>query len=155
MSGGVIEIGGRASERLGGPLPGETIGMKGGIAVVRGDAGERTGDRMRGGLILVENRAGPYSGSRMIAGTLIVRKRAAAFPGYLMQRGTLVLGEGCDRLSPTFLDCGVHDLLALRLIGAFVHRFSPQLSRLLQRPSRRFAGDVAVLGKGEIFCPPG
>ncbi|TMJ53090.1 MAG: formylmethanofuran dehydrogenase subunit C, partial [Alphaproteobacteria bacterium] len=38
MRGGHVEISGTAGERLGGPLPGETAGMRGGVVVVRGKA---------------------------------------------------------------------------------------------------------------------
>lgn len=153
MTGGAIEIIGHAGERLGGPLPGEAAGMRGGTVVVRGNAAARAGDRLRRGLILVEGHAGPYAGSRMIAGTLIIGGRAGALPGYLMRRGTIVLAQGCEQLSPTFVDCGVHDLVALRLIADHVRRIGARIRSLSRRPLRRLAGDMAVLGKGEIFTP--
>ena len=150
MRGGEIEIRGTAGERLGGPLPGEMAGMRGGVVTVRGDAGERLGDRLRRGTILVEGRAGAWAGSRMIAGTVIVAGSAGPLPGYLMRRGTIVLAGSAD-LSPTFVDCGTHDLIALRLLAMFVARYSARAARVVQRSLRRFAGDMAVLGKGEIF----
>lgn len=151
MRGGLIEVAGDAGDRLGGPLAGEIAGMRGGVIVVRGNAGAAVADRVRRGTIIVEGRVGPHPGSRMIAGTLIVARTAGPLPGYLMRRGTIVLGEGSERLSPTFLDCGVHDLLALRLMTAFVREHSRRAAVVLGRPLRRFAGDMAVLGKGEIF----
>jgi formylmethanofuran dehydrogenase subunit C len=151
MTGGHIEIEGSAGERLGGPLPGEMSGMRGGVIVVRRDAGERAGDRMRRGTIIVEGGVGNFAGSRMIAGTLIVRRRAGPHPGYLMSRGTIVLGEGADVLPPTFVECGVHDLVAFRLLAAFVTPYSRHAARLFRQPMRRLAGDMAVLGKGETF----
>ena len=54
-------------------------GMRGGVVVVRGNAGERAGDRLRRGTIIVEGQAGAHAGSRMIAGTLILRRRAGPF----------------------------------------------------------------------------
>jgi formylmethanofuran dehydrogenase subunit C len=153
MKGGRLEIGGGAGERLGGPLAGETAGMRGGMVVVRGNAGERAGDRLRRGTIVIEGEAGAYAGSRMIAGSLVVRRKAGPFPGYLMNRGTLVLGDEVEALSPTFVDCGVHDLVAMRLMGAFLRAASPRAAALLRRPLRRLAGDMAVLGKGEILTP--
>ena len=151
MKGGAIQIFGDAGDRLGGPAAGEIAGMRGGVVLVRGRVGERAGDRMRRGTIVVEGTAGPYPGSRMIAGTLVVVGRAGLLPGYLMRRGTIVLGEGSDRLSPTFIDCGVHDLVAARLMADFVGNYSARAAKLFSRPLRRFAGDMAVLGKGEIF----
>ncbi|MGA2126275.1 MAG: formylmethanofuran dehydrogenase subunit C [Xanthobacteraceae bacterium] len=153
MTGGVVEIAGSAGDRLGGPLAGESAGMRGGVIVVRGDVGARAGDRMRRGTILVEGGAGACAGSRMIAGSLVVRRRAGPLPGYLMSRGTIVLADGADTLSPTFVDCGVHDLVAQRLIAAFVATYSPKAAKIFRAPLRRLAGDMAVLGKGETFVP--
>lgn len=154
MKGGTLEIAGNAGDRLGGPLAGEMAGMRGGVVVVRGNAGARAGDRLRRGMIIVEGEAGAQVGSRMIAGTLIVRGRAGALPGYLMARGTLVLMNGCEALSPTFADCGVHDFVANALMADFIKPHSPDVAALLRRPWRRLIGDMATVGKGEIFCPP-
>lgn len=151
MKGGEIEIKGSAGDRLGGPLAGEVAGMRGGLVIVRGDAGARAGDRLRRGTILIEGSAGDYAGSRMIAGTLIVRRKAGALPGYLMKRGTIIMGEGCTALSPTFVDCGTHALLVMRLMANSIQPYSKEVAVLLGRPLRRYAGDMAVLGRGELF----
>lgn len=150
MKGGEVIISGSAGDRLGGPLAGETAGMRGGVVIVHGDAGERAGDRLRRGTIVIEGKAGRAAGSRMIAGTLIVR-RAGPCPGMLMGRGTIVLGEPAVDLSPGFVDCGEHQLVALRLMAAFVRSHSRRAAALLERPLRRLAGDMAVLGRGEIL----
>jgi formylmethanofuran dehydrogenase subunit C len=154
MTGGTLEIAGNAGDRLGGPLAGETTGMRGGVVIVRGHVGERAGDRLRRGMILVEGGAGRYAGCRMIAGTLVARRRVGPLPGYLMRRGTIVLGEGADALSPTFVDCGLHDLVALRIMALSVETCSPRLASVLRQARRRLAGDMAVTGKGEILTPP-
>jgi formylmethanofuran dehydrogenase subunit C len=151
MKDGVIEIFGSADGRLGGPLAGEMAGMRGGVVVVRGHAGERAGDRMRRGTIIIEGEAGAYAGSRMIAGTLIVGRKAGPLPGFLMTRGTIVLGSGCSAISPSFVDCGRHELLGMRLLAGFIEPFSKKTASLLKQPLQRLAGDMAVLGKGEIF----
>jgi formylmethanofuran dehydrogenase subunit C len=153
MQAGHLEITGNVGDRLGGPLAGEVAGMRGGVVVVGGDAGERAGDRVRRGTIIIQGGAGPYAGSRMLAGTLIVRRATGAQPGYLMRRGTMVCGEPGTVLSPTFVDCGIHHLIAMRLLAAFIRSYNKQVASILDRPLRRFAGDMAALGKGEIFCP--
>jgi formylmethanofuran dehydrogenase subunit C len=153
MKGGTLDIEGDAGERLGGPLSGETVGMAGGLLHVRGDAGPRAGDRLRRGCILIEGRAGAYAGSRMIAGTLAIGGEAGELPGYLMGRGTIMLGRGATLFSPTFGDCGEHDLVAARLLADYVVQASGKLARLFRRPLRRLAGDLAALGKGEILLP--
>jgi formylmethanofuran dehydrogenase subunit C len=151
MKGGAIEILGMADGHLGGPLAGETAGMRGGIVVVRGRAGERAGDRMRRGTIIIEGEAGAYAGGRMIAGTLIVGRKAGPLPGFLMKRGTIVLGDGCAEMSPTFVDCGRYQLVAMRLWAGLTQPYSNRSAAVLRRPLQRFVGDMAVLGKGEIF----
>jgi formylmethanofuran dehydrogenase subunit C len=153
MKGGALDIEGDAAERLGGPLSGETIGMSGGLLHVRGDAGERAGDRLRRGFILIEGRAGAYAGSRMIAGTLAIGGEAGDLPGYLMGRGTILLGRGATLLSPSFGDCGEHDLVAARLLANYIAQASAKLATLFRRPLLRLAGDLAALGKGEILLP--
>ena len=151
MRGGEIEIAGSAGDRVGGPLAGEIAGMRGGLVIVRGNVGARAADRLRRGMIVVEGGAGEYAGSRMIAGTLIVARKVGALPGYLMKRGTIILGKGSQALSPTFADCGVHRLVAMRLVAGYLKPYSGSATALLRRPLRRFAGDMAVLGNGEIF----
>jgi formylmethanofuran dehydrogenase subunit C len=153
MQGGHLEIIGSVGDRLGGPLAGEVAGMRGGVVVVGGNAGERGGDRLRRGTIIIQGSAGPYAGSRMLAGTLIVRRAVGALPGYLMRRGTIVCGAPDTVLSSTFVDCGIHHLIAMRLLATFVRSYNKQVAAVLDRPLRRFAGDMAALGKGEIFCP--
>jgi len=151
MKGGRLEIRGTTGAFLAAPLAGEMAGMRGGLVIIRGRAGERAGDRMRRGTIVIEGEAGAYAGSRMIAGSLLVAKKAGPLPGYLMKRGSIVLGAGCEALSPTFVDCGYHELLAMRLWAGILHPDSKKAAALLRRPLQRLAGDMAVLGKGEIF----
>lgn len=153
MSGGVLEVRGMAGDYLGGPIAGEMVGMRGGAIVVRGRAGDRIGDRMRRGAIIVEGLAGDYAGSRMIAGSIVIRGRAGQLPGYLMVRGTLLLAGGASLLSPSFVDAGAHDLVALRLMASFVAEFSSKLKTSFRQTFRRYSGDQAVLGSGEIFLP--
>lgn len=151
MRGGYLEVVGSVAERLAGPLAGEIAGMRGGTVAVRGDAGARAGDRLRRGTIVIEGSAGAYAGSRMIAGTLVVCGRSGALPGYLMKRGTLALAQAPEALAPSFADCGLHELVALRLFAKYLEGLSARAAALLRRPARRFAGDMAVLGKGELL----
>jgi formylmethanofuran dehydrogenase subunit C len=151
MSGGRITIAGDAGDRLGGPLPGELQGMAGGVIVVGGRAGERAGERMRRGLVVVRRDAGAYAGYRMIAGTLVVLGKAGPMPGTLMGRGTIIAGKGAAALSPTFADCGVQELAFIGLLARALAAEGIETGGLLRKPLRRFAGDLAALGKGEIF----
>ena len=151
LRGGLLTIARNAGERLGGPLAGETEGVTGGTIYVRGDAGARAGDRMRRGFLLIEGAAGEYAGSRMIAGTIAIGGEAGPLPGYLMNRGTILLAGGCREMAPTFLDCGAFELVAARLLAGHVETTSARLGAAFRGPLRRYAGDLAALGKGEIF----
>ncbi len=116
----------------------------------------RAGDRLRRGFMLIEGAAGDYAGSRMIAGTLAVGGAAGALPGYLMNRGTILLAGRRRALAPTFLDCGVYELVAARAARDSHRELQPP------RSARRFAGRCGATpaisprsGKGEVFTPPG
>ena len=153
MSGGFLGIGGDAGERLGGPMAGEMGGMAGGAIRVNGNAGLRAADRMRRGTIMVAGDAAEGAASRMIAGTLIVGGRTHGTPGRLMKRGTLFLCGGVEKLAPTFLDNGVADLVILRLMADELSRSPVGPVPFDGAPMRRIGGDLAVLGKGEVFLP--
>jgi formylmethanofuran dehydrogenase subunit C len=155
IGGGRIEIGGDAGDLIGAPLPGEATGMHGGILRVRGNAGARAGDRMRRGLIVIEGGAGDNPASRMIGGTLVCFGPAGARPGYLMRRGTVILGAGAAAITPTFIDTGVHELVAMRLVARWLIDEGIEGGSLLAARLTRLVGDTAVIGKGEIFVPVG
>ena len=153
MSGGFLGIGGDAGERLGGPMAGEMGGMAGGAIRVGGKAGPRAADRMRRGTIAIAGDVAENAASRMIAGTLIVGGRTNGTPGRLMKRGTLFLCGGVEKLAPTFLDNGVADLVILRLMADELSRSPVGPVPFDGAPMRRIGGDLAVLGKGEVFLP--
>jgi formylmethanofuran dehydrogenase subunit C len=69
-----------------------------------------------------------------------------------MRRGTIVLANPPE-LAPTFVDCGVHNLGFASVFSALLRPESRAAARLLSRPLIRFAGDMAALGKGEVFFP--
>jgi len=154
MRGGRIEIFGNAGERLGGPVSGEMAGMAGGLLIVRGKAGERAGDRMRRGLIAVLKGAGDFAGSRMIAGTLVVVGGAGKMPGYLMRRGSILLDREPASRSPSFVESGAPDLAFARLTDRYLMELKLIKRPLLGPTPRRFGGDNAVLGLGEILLRP-
>ena len=91
--------------------------------------------------------------SRMIGGTVICFGGTGARPGYLMKRGTIILGKGPVEVTPTFMDSGVHELVAMRLIARWLIDERIEGGSLLAYTMRRLVGDTAVLGKGEILVP--
>jgi formylmethanofuran dehydrogenase subunit C len=151
MRGGELSIGGDAGDQLGGALPGEGFGMRDGIVIVAGNAGSGAGDRMQRGLVVVGGAAGPFCASRLFAGTIVVGGALGAHPGIAMRRGSLVALGRPTHPPPNFADCGIHELVFQRLLAHFLA--GRGLRALADRvgPLRRWFGDPAVGGKGEIL----
>ncbi len=147
-TGGTITIEGDAGDYAGGAVYAAKVGLDGATLIIRGTAGAHLGDRMRRGTILA-GAAGAFAGSRMIAGTLAALA-VGDHPGLGMRRGTLVLGAH-GRLAETFVETGAHDLVFLRLLATALRGFSPEHAALLDKPLRRYSGDLATIAKGEIW----
>lgn len=155
MTGGRIDVAGDAGDFIGCALPGERKGMAGGTIVIAGRAGDRVGDRMARGLIAIGGDAGSGAASRMIAGTIIVGGRLGGDAGVAMKRGSVLALGGVQSVLPSFGDSGPQDLVVFRLwrrhlaaIG--LGHLAPALADL-----RRFVGDSAIGGTGEILVPVG
>ena len=151
-AGALIEIGGNAGDFLAAPLAGELAGMSGGRVIVRGNAGARAGDRLRRGVIVIEGDAGEDLGSRLIAGSIVVLGAAAGRVGYLNRRGTIILAKVREP-GPTYVDCGEHILTFAGLFARSLMADSPRAAEILKGKLRRYGGDTAVYGKGEILIP--
>lgn len=153
QSGGLIHVSGNAGNNLGGVLAGDRFGMIGGITVVEGNIGARAGDKMRRGTVIVRGKTGEATGSRMIGGTIWTEGGFGPVPGLMMRRGTLI-GPSVERLLPTFVDCGNHDLVIVRVLNRYL---KGMLGNLAPKPMplfvQRIAGDMATIGKGEILLP--
>lgn len=152
MKNGLIEIAGNAGDFIGGALPGNKHGMKGGTVLVKGNAGERVGDHLRRGQILIEGNVGDYCGSRMLAGTIAVMGQVGRYSGYAMRRGTLLFWQQPE-LSATFNDCGSHTLAFLPLLFKSFKTLDSRFAdtSLAFNRVRRFGGDMAAIGRGEIL----
>ena len=167
MRGGHIEVYGPAGDWVGGEMAGGTIR-------VRGDAGGQVGcayrgsvSGMSGGTILVEGSAGIEVGMRMRRGVIAVRGRVRDFAGLQMKGGTLLLTGGAELRAGAWMTRGtIIALQPLRLLPtfAFACDYAPTFLRVYARhlaglgfplPAdgvyRRFTGDAAVPGKGEIL----
>jgi len=154
MRGGELRIAGNAGDQVGTALPGEREGMRNGILIVEGDAGAGVGDRMRLGLIVVAGSVGPFCGARMSAGTIVVGRELGAAAGSAMRRGTVMAPSVNVQPLPGFVESGVHDLAMQRLLARVLakHRLTELGDRL--RGLRRWQGDLAIGGKGEIWTAP-
>jgi formylmethanofuran dehydrogenase subunit C len=151
LSGGEIFVKGSAGAQVGGLTPGDRFGMTGGLIVIEGHAGDRVGDRMRRGTIFIRGKCGSFAGARMVGGTIWAELGFGTDPGTLMRRGTLV-GPSVERLPPTFVDAGRHDLVILRILSRYMkEKLGAQAPKPLPDMVRKYTGDLATIGKGEIL----
>ncbi len=160
LAGGEVHIAGNAGERLGGALPWLAGGMRGGRVVVGGSVGDRCGDKLRRGEIFVGGDAGDFVGTRMVAGTIAVAGRIGAHPGYAMHRGTLLLLGESFAPPPSFVETVMAADAYLGLLWRDWKRrfeadsaFGAFAARALSGAAapRRWMGDVAADGRGEVF----
>jgi formylmethanofuran dehydrogenase subunit C len=152
MSGGILIINGRTGDRTGAAPLGYKRGMTGGELIVRRSAGAEAGAYMRRGLLVIGGDAGDRVGLGMIAGTVVIRGRAGHDAGLWSKRGS-VIALGPITPPATYRYACTYHPVHLRLIlsrlrthhGLSIHR------RHLAGLYRRFSGDFAELGKGEIL----
>ncbi|WP_027798126.1 formylmethanofuran dehydrogenase subunit C [Paraburkholderia dilworthii] len=152
MRGGRLTVAGDCGDFAAGALAGDMEGMTGGTLTIHGNAGARLADRMRRGLVLVGGNAGDFAASRLVAGTIGIAGQLGAHYAYGMRRGTLLLAQRPTKLPPTFTDGGrgfdVFWSLLVRSLAGEIAPFSQWRAASLPR---RYAGDVAVDGRGEIL----
>ena len=152
MAGGELIVDGDVGDYAAGCLPGSIDGMRGGLFIVRGDAGERFGDRMRRGTALVFGDAGDFLASRMVAGTIALGGAAGAHVGYAMRRGSVVFaGARPERMAPTFVASIADAPVFWQLLARDLAPFGGPFAALPGRRIERHLGDLAAAGKGELI----
>ncbi len=147
--GGFVRIRGSAGPRLAGALPGGG-GARGVTVLVEGDCGPMAAQGMRRGLVIVSGGCGAHLGFGLRGGTVLVCGRCGPAAGTAMRRGSLLLLDPSSEPGATFADAGSHEFLWLAVLAG--HLAGLGLPDLLpSRRARRFLGDLADLGKGEIL----
>jgi len=151
MSGGSLIIAGDARDRVGGALHGASKGMTGGDIIVRGAAGRECGARMRRG-ILSCGSVGAGAGLAMIAGNIIVSGAVGDGPGIGNKRGTIVAFGGIA-IPPTYAYACTYrpPHLSLMLLYLRARYALPVDDAQLHGLFKRYSGDLAEIGKGEIL----
>jgi formylmethanofuran dehydrogenase subunit C len=153
MRGGWLEIEGDVRDLAASALPGDTDGMSGGTLVVRGRAGSRLADRMRRGTVVIHGDAGDFMASRMVAGTLALGGACGAHAAWGMRRGSLVFAGAPPSVAPTFVPVESDASVFWQLLARDLARFGAPFDALPRRRAQRWAGDLAVMGKGELLIP--
>jgi formylmethanofuran dehydrogenase subunit C len=153
MSGGVLDVHGDAGARTGGAAGDARRGMTGGELLVRGGAGPGPGTRMRRGLLVVMADVAGQAGAGMIAGTVIVFGDAGPAPGRWSKRGSIV-ALGSVQVPPTYRYACTYqpDHLRLTLLRLRKRYGLAVDERHVSGFYRRYSGDLADLGRGEILA---
>lgn len=151
MTGGLIHIHGDAGGQLGAAYRGSLAGMKGGAILVEGAAGMEIGMRMKRGLLAVKGPVRDFAGLQMKGGTLFLLGGAELRTGAWMIRGTIVCAKPIALL-PTFSYACTYRPTFLHLYARRLHELGFAVPhRFDEGGYRRYSGDSAVPGRGEIF----
>ena len=152
MAAGALVIEGNAGERTGAAAPGFKRGMTGGELIVRGSAGAEAGASMRRGLLVIGGTAGERAGLSMIAGNIVVFGVAGRDAGLWSKRGSIAALGGITPPATYVYACTYQPIhlrvMLLRLQTIYGIRIR---KRHLAGLYRRYSGDLAELGKGEIL----
>lgn len=151
MAGGSIVITGNVGDRAGGALQGASKGMTGGEIIVRGGAGREAAARMRRGILCCAS-CGDGAGVGMIAGNIIVSGAIGENVGAGNKRGTIV-ALGPVRIPATYAYACTYrpPHLSLMLLSLRKRFDLPVDDAHLHGLFRRYSGDLAEIGKGEIL----
>ncbi|KKM08943.1 hypothetical protein SY88_21005 [Clostridiales bacterium PH28_bin88] len=151
MRGGSIRVRGRAGHLVGAAYRGNDTGMNGGLIVIEGGAGDMVGEHMRRGVIVVYREAGDFAGAMMRGGTLVLAGPAGEAPGAGMRRGSIVALHPCSLL-PTFKYAAAFQPVFLRLLYRWLAQQGVKIpGEKAEAVYRRYCGDMAETGKGEIL----
>lgn len=153
MAGGSIHVRGDAGDRAGAAAAEARRGMTGGELVVQGAVGDGSGARMRRGLLAVGGRAGPHAGVGMIAGSIVAFGDVGPAAGLWSKRGSIV-ALGSVTIPTTYRYACTYQPTHLRLVLTRLRTAFglPVEGRHLTGFYRRYSGDLADLGKGEILA---
>ncbi len=148
MSGGSIRVRGNAGGQVGAAYRGSASGMTDGTIIVDGSAGLEVGMRMKRGIIVVGQPVRDFAGLQMKGGTIVLCRGAELRTGAWMNRGTIVTLAPIQLL-PTFAYACTYHPTFLPLYARYLSAFG--LAIRGDENYRRYTGDAAVPGKGEIL----
>jgi formylmethanofuran dehydrogenase subunit C len=152
MAGGSIEVRGDAGARAGAAAPEARRGMTGGELVVHGSVGDGAGALMRRGLLAIGGSLGHHAGAGMIAGSLVAFGDVGPAAGLWSKRGSIVALAGITIPSTYRYACTYRPVHLRLTLTRLRSRYGlPAGAHHLSDYYRRYSGDLADLGKGEIL----
>jgi formylmethanofuran dehydrogenase subunit C len=148
MSGGSIRVRGNAGGQIGAAYRGSASGMTDGTIIIDGSAGLEVGMRMKRGIIVVGQPVRDFVGLQMKGGTIVLCRGAELRTGAWMIRGTIITLAPIQLL-PTFAYACTYRPTFLPLYARYLSAFGLAIPG--EDDYRRYTGDAAVPGKGEIL----
>jgi formylmethanofuran dehydrogenase subunit C len=151
MTDGLIRIAGNAGGQAGAAYRGSLAGMKGGTILIGGSAGLEVGMRMKRGIIAIGGQVRDFCGLQMKGGTIVLLRGAELRTGAWMIRGTIV-SLAAIPLLPTFSFACAYNPTFLRIYARHLRMLGISIPVDPKDGTyRRYTGDAAVPGKGEIL----
>lgn len=155
MRGGFIRVHGDAGNLLGAAYRGSPEGMTGGCIVVGGNVGVEAGAFMRRGMIVILGDVASFLGAHMNGGEIFVFGKTSKRLGAEAKGngGFIVCFGDVDAILPTY----VHDTTYRPdFMKLYLRQLKDQLGvgeagKYVDASFRRYRGDLAVGGKGEIL----
>jgi formylmethanofuran dehydrogenase subunit C len=92
---------------------------------------------------------GDFLAARMVAGTVALGGRCGAHAGWAMRRGSLVFAGEAPQPGATFVPVRAEAAVIWQLLARDLAEFGGAFVGLPRRGFARWAGDLAVEGKGE------
>ncbi len=155
MKGGLIRILGDAGNLLGAAYRGSSEGMTGGCIVVTGNAGSEVSSFMRRGMIVIMGDTGDFTGVHMNGGEVFIFGKPGKRLGAQARGngGFIVCFNGADDLLPTYRYDTTYTPTFMRL---YLKELYEKLGvttapGFIDKPMKRFRGDLAVGGNAEIL----
>jgi formylmethanofuran dehydrogenase subunit C len=151
MSGGLIRVRGNSGGQVGAAYRGSRAGMTGGTILVGGTAGLEVGMRMKRGTIVINGMVRDFAGLEMKGGTIVLLGGSEIRTGAWMMRGTIVAVTPIPLL-PTFVYASTYNPTFLRLYAKYLAGLGIAIPYEDHEGAyRRFTGDTAIPGKGELL----
>lgn len=155
MKGGIIRVLGDAGNLLGGAYRGSSEGMTGGCIVVTGNAGSEAASFMRRGMVVVMGDTGDFTGVHMNGGEIFIFGKPGKRLGAQAKGngGFIACLNGIDEMLPTYRFDTTYTPTFMRLYMKQLYEklgitSAPQF---IDKPMRRYRGDLAVGGNSEIL----
>lgn len=154
MKGGLIRVLGNAGNLVGAAYRGSPEGMTGGCILVCGNTGLEVGSFMRRGMIVVKGDTSDFTGVHMNGGEIMVfgetGKRAGA-----QARGNggfIACFGGIKEILPTYRYDTTFTPTFMRLyLKQLTENLGVDASRFIDKPMKRYRGDLALGGNSEIL----